>query len=924
MTNDLPTGTVTFLFTDIEGSTELWERFPESMSGALARHDGIVRDTIVAHGGHVFKEVGDGIYGAFASAPRAVAAALAVQRALQLEEWVTNEPLRVRVALHAGEARPREGDYYGRVLNRTARILAAGHGGQILLSQAVERLTSASFPEGVALRDLGERSLKDLTDPERLFQLVADDLPTEFPPLRTLDVRPHNIPAQTSPLIGREEEIREIRELVLDPSIRLVTLLGPGGTGKTRLALHVAAEQIDAFPDGVFIVNLAPIREPALLPETILEVWGLRPEEEEPAMRTLTSYLEEQELLLILDNFEQIVDGAPMVDQLLRSAPGLTVLVTSQASLRLRAEQEYPVPPLRLPDVGEDRNVESLQANEAVALFEERARAIQPAFRVTADNAAVVASLVRQLDGLPLAIELAAARIKLFPPEAIERRLQRQFDFLTSRSRDLPPRQRTLRSAIEWSYDLLEEEEKILFRRQAVFDGGYTFEAAEAVCSPEDEAIDVLGGLESLVDKSLLRAVVTEDGEPRFERLRTIRAFALEKLEEGGDAERWHRRHAEHFAELAEEVDPSRGSDPDVDGRLARFSLELENLRAAFEWAMSRREASLAVRLCRALPAVWFTRGLLEDGKRWLERVLALGDDLTELDRAHALNLFGRLAQIQGDNSPAVIAKFEESLERFRSAGDRAGEARALMNIGNARNRLGQGRRARELFDEALEIYREIDDPFGTGGALMNLGDSWRAEGDDERALDYFERARDTARVSGNRIGLGYALGYVGAVHHHRGDLEEARRAYEESEELFRELGSLPGLMWAVCYRAMLARDLGERERARELFGEGMEAARRLDYPPALAAVLLGFATLELDAERVEEAVRLLGVTRELREDVRVSVSPLEMEWAERIEEVGRRELGEGRYREALGEGRALSIEEAALLATRGRPARVF
>jgi len=924
MKNHLPTGTVTFVFTDIEGSTELWERFPEAMPEALARHDRIVRDTIAAHGGRVFKEVGDGIYGAFASAPDAVAAALAAQRALQLEAWDTDEPLRVRIALHAGEARLREGDYYGPALNRTARILAAGHGGQILLSQAVERLTSASFPEGVALRDLGERSLKDLTDPERLFQLVADDLQAEFPPLRTLDVRPHNIPAQTSPLIGREKEVREVRELVLDPSIRLVTLLGPGGTGKTRLALHVAAEQIDAFRDGVFIVNLAPIREPALLPETILEVWGRRPEEEEPAMRALTSYLEERELLLILDNFEQLVDGAPMVDELLRAAPGLTILVTSQASLRLRAEQEYPVPPLRLPVEGEERNVESLRANEAVALFEERARAIQPAFRVTTENAAVVASLVRQLDGLPLAIELAAARIKLFPPEAIERRLQRQFDFLTSRSRDLPPRQRTLRSAIEWSYGLLEEEEKTLFRRQAVFDGGYTFEAAEAVCSPDDEPIDVLAGLESLVDKSLLRAVVTEDGEPRFERLRTIRAFALEKLEEGGDAERWHRRHAEHFAELAEEVDPSRGSDPDVDGRLKRFSLELENLRAAFEWAMSRREASLAVRLCRALPAVWFTRGLLEDGKRWLERVLALGDDLTELDRAHALNLLGRLAQIQGDNSPAVIAKFEESLERFRSAGDRAGEARALMNIGNARNRLGQGRRARELFDEALEIYREIEDPFGTGGALMNLGDSWRAEGDDERALDYFERARDTARVSGNRIGLGHALGYVGAVHHHRGNLEEARRAYEESDELFRELGSLPGLMWAVCYRAMLARDLGERERARQLFVESMEAARKLEYHPGLAAVLLGFATLELDAGRVGEAVRLLGVTRELREDVRVSVSPVEKEWADRIEESGRRELGEERYREVLAEGRALSIEEAVGLAVRDRTAKVF
>ena len=507
-------GTATFLFTDIERSTEMWERYRAVMPNALERHDAVMRDVIAACNGRVFKEVGDAFHAVFADPARAIMSAIAIQRSLKAEAWETPEPIRVRIALHAGDAQERDGDFFGPTLNRTARILAAGHGGQILLSQAVERLVEDRFPEGAALRDMGERRLKDLDRPVRIFQLVADGLDDEFPPLRTLDVRPHNLPAQPSPLVGRERELKAVRDLVLRDSARLVTLTGPGGTGKTRLALQVAAEVIDAYRDGVFFVNLTTVREPERLASVILQALDVMPDSGESPDSALRKWLVDRQVLLILDNFEQIVDSAPRIGALLQDAPRLTLLVTSQAALRIGGEHAYPLGPLAVPS-SKESDPDLVAGNEAVGLFVERAQAIRPDFQLDSENAADVVSIVRQLDGLPLAIELAATRIQLFTPKALLQRLEQRFDFLSTRARDVPDRHRTLRNAIAWSYDLLDEDEKALFRRQATFDGGFTLDSAEYVCSPPDDPLDVLEGLSSLIDKSLLRQRPTDSGEPQ-------------------------------------------------------------------------------------------------------------------------------------------------------------------------------------------------------------------------------------------------------------------------------------------------------------------------------------------------------------------------------------------------------------------------
>ncbi|MDX1622381.1 MAG: tetratricopeptide repeat protein [Gemmatimonadota bacterium] len=904
---------MTFLFTDIEGSTELWERDPGSMRSALARHDEILRHAIEERGGNVFKTVGDAFHAVFSSAEAAVEAAVEAQRALQAEPWSTPEPFAVRMALHCGGAELREGDYYGPPLNRTARMVDAGHGGQILLSRAIERRVGERFPEGAALRDLGERRLKDLTEPERIFQLVVDGLRADFPPLRTLDARPHNLPARTSSLVGREEEIARVRSLLLDEDARLVTLIGPGGTGKTRLGIQAAAEVIDRYRDGAWLVDLASVREPELVAGEILRIRDARPEADETEVDALRRHLRDREMLLVLDNFEQVVEAAPLVAELLEAAPGLTILVTSQAALRIRGEREVSVPPLAVPDPGEE-DPDRLLGSEAVALFDQRARAAVPSFRLSEENAAAVRDICLLLDGLPLAIELAAARVKLFAPKALLRRLEESFDVLATGGRDLPERQRTLRGALEWSYDLLAETEAALFRRQAVFAGGFTLEAAESVCTTPEDELDVLDALTSLLDKSLLRRVET-DGAPRFERLRTIRAFAVEKLEESGEADRWRGRHAGHFAVFADRIDYGGSEGRGTREWLERLDRELDNLRAAMEWALERGEAGIAPRICAILPAVWFLRGVGEEGRRWLERTLALEDSLEARGRARVLNLIGRLGQVEGDNSPEVVARFEESLEIYREVGDRSGEARALMNLGNVRRRLEAFEQARGLFEESLGIYRGIGDHFGVCSALMNLGDLANARGDVERARELFAEARDTARAGENPIALAYALQYLGQVALETDELERAADLFEESRAIFEDLGSEPGTAWSDYYLATVARERGDRRRARSRYLEALECFRDVEYPPGIAACLLGYATLDAEAGRCERAARLLGAARAIRARATTSVSPIETEAARLVERACREALGEGAFGRLQGEGAEMSPAGAIALA---------
>src|ERR687893_813113 len=592
-----PTGTVTFLFTDIEGSTRMWERSPQAMQAALARHDELLRRAIEEHGGYVFKTVGDAFCCAFRTAPDALEAALNTQRRLLSSKWEQTGPLKVRMALHTGVAEERDGDYFGPPLNRVARLLSAAHGGQVLLSLATQEMVRDQLPAGAALRDLREHRLKDLFRPERVFQVTAPGLPTSFPPLKTLDARLNNLPAQPTPLVGRERELGEVRDLLRAEEVRLLTLTGPGGIGKTRLGLQVAAELVDEFEDGVFFVALAPITDPALVASAIAEALGVVEAGDQPLEEGLKGYLRGKELLLLLDNFEQVLGAAPLVGELLSVCPKLKVLATSRSVLRVYGEQEFPVPPLELPDHKRLLSVERLTQYEAVRLFIERAKAARPDFSVTNENAPAVAEICVRLDGLPLAIELAAARIKLLTPKAMLERLGSRMKLLRGGSCDLPERQRTLRGTIEWSHALLEESDQVLFARLAVFSGGRTLEAIEAVCDTEgDLPVDALEGVSSLLDKSLLVREETSEEESRFVMLETIHEYAREKLHESGEAAELSRLHAEYFLAFAEEAEPELEGTEQAPW-MERLEADYDNCRAALSWLLEVGEAELALRI---------------------------------------------------------------------------------------------------------------------------------------------------------------------------------------------------------------------------------------------------------------------------------------------------------------------------------------
>ncbi len=537
-TGPLPRGTLTFLFTDIEGSTKLLNALgTDKYHEVLEAHTVALREAFAK--GHEVRIEGDALFMVFATARDALDAAAKGQRALGNMAFPHGAVVRVRMGMHTGEGTPASekagADYVGIDVHRAARIAAVAHGGQVLASGATTMLAGSDLPPGVALRDLGEHRLKDLAQPEHIYQLVIDGCPNDFPALRTLDRTPNNLPMQVTTFIGRDKEIRDGLKLL--DGTRLLTLTGPGGTGKTRLSLQLAAEVANQFPDGAFWVPLAPITDPEIVPSTIAHALGVQVAGNEVPLDRLTEHVRGKRMLLVLDNFEQILSAAPAVSTLLSAAPELKVVTSSRAPLRISGEQQFPIPPLELPDPERLPSLEVLAQSDAVRLFLERARAVKPDFMVTAENAAAVAEIVFRLDGLPLAIELAAARVKLLTPQAMLPRLKQGLDLLTSSAGDRTDRQRTLRGAIAWSYDLLDDGLKRLFARSAVFVGGANLEELEAVCGPAgDVGHEVLDGVSELVDQSLMRQSET-DGEPRFRMLVTIRDYAVERLEAGGERE---------------------------------------------------------------------------------------------------------------------------------------------------------------------------------------------------------------------------------------------------------------------------------------------------------------------------------------------------------------------------------------------------
>jgi predicted ATPase/class 3 adenylate cyclase len=801
-----PTGTLTFLFTDIEGSTRLWENNAPAMQAALTRHDEILRSAIEERGGYVFKTVGDAFCAVFPTAPDALEAALEIQRRLLSSEWEQTGPLRVRMALHTGAAEERDGDYFGPPLNRVARLLSAAHGGQVLLSLPTQELVRDQLPTQTSLRDLGEHRLKDLFRPERVFQLLAPELPSEFPPLRTLEAYRNNLPLQPTPLIGREKEVSEVCDLMRGDETRLLTLTGPGGIGKTRVALQAAADLLDEFPDGTFFVPLATLSEVELLLPAVAETLGVRETAEQPLEESLKDYLSERRLLLLLDNFEQVLGAAPAVTELLAGAPGLKVLATSRAPLGLYGEHEFPVPPLTLPDLERPPPLERLTQYEAVGLFVERAKAVKPDFKITNESAPAVAEICVRLDGLPLAIELAAARIKMLPPRAMLQRLSSRLKLLTGGARDLPERQRTLRATIEWSHTLLDEGEQLLFGRLAVFSGGRTLEAIEAICDAEgDLPVDAFDGVSSLLDKSLLRQEEGPDGEPRFVMLETVHEFAREKLGQSAEEQEIKRVHAQYFLTLAE------GAYPELKGAnqlqwLERLEAEHDNMRAALTWASERNEAELVLRLGGALWVFWSVRGYHSEGRRWLEAALAIDGRGSPEVRAMALAGAGALAEEQGDLDRAQEA-CQEGLELLANEGREASEAKQnllerLGWVACLREEYGQ---ATELYEEGLALSREMSDSWWIASLKESLASVSGFRGDSEKASELYEESMDLFREQGDKQSLAINLNNLAMVMHSQGDLGRAAQLTEEAVALQRELGTRGGASMGLCNLGWIA-----------------------------------------------------------------------------------------------------------------------
>ncbi len=874
---DPPTGTVTFLFTDIEGSTKLWEKSPRGMQVALIRHDAVLWEAIERHGGFVFKTVGDAFCAAFPTALGALEAALAAQRGLFSEAWGAEiGTLRARMALHTGATHERDGDYFGPPVNRVARLLSAGHGGQILLSSSTQELVRDHLPAATHLRYLGEKRLKDLSRPERIFQLTTPALPSEFPPLKTLESHTNNLPLQATPLVGREREVEAVCGLLRSSETRLLTLLGPGGTGKTRVGLQVAAELADDFEDGVFFVPIAAITDPTLVAPTIARVLGLSEGGAQPLEELLEGYLRDRQTLLLLDNLEQVLEAAPIVERLLSNAPNLKILATSRIPLGLYGEYEFPVPPLSLPDPDSLPPLEYLTEYEAIRLFVERARAVRPDFSLTEENGPAVVEICERLDGLPLAIELAAARIKLLPPRVLLDRLGNRLKILTGGARNLPERQRTLRNAIEWSYGLLDEGEKRLFGRLGVFSSGATLEAMEAVCDAEgDLPTDVFEGASSLLNKSLVRQEEGAGGEPRFVMLETIHEFANAKLEGRGEAEAVRRAHAEYFLALAEEAEPMLWGAEDA-AWLDRLEQEHDNMRTALSWAIEHEEGELALRLGAALRWFWYMEGYYGEGRRWLEAALGKDWDAAAAEaRARALEGVGWLASGQGDLDRAQAAAEEglklsteaglgdvvvadlqnvlgeavarhrgdyewaaelltEGLALHRKAGDIRGVAWSLGSLANVSGDRGNYEQAKRLYEEGLALSRELDGAELLGTYLINLGYESLLEGEPERATALNEEAAELFRKRGRRGGLQHALDNLGWATLLQGDYERAETLHKQSLRVSQDLGdeliaseSLEGL-------ACTAGAQREAERSAILFGaaEGLREAEGYQQAP--------------------------------------------------------------------------------------------
>jgi len=809
-----PTGTVTFLFTDIENSTQLAREHPEAWDAAQARHHAILRKGIEKNNGFVFQIIGDAFCAAFHKAGDALKAALKAQQDLQDEPW-GEVTIYARMGIHTGEAEFEGTEYRGyTTLSFVQRLMSAGHGGQILVSSTTENLLREQLPGQISLRDMGMQKFAGVPTPVRIFQVDAPDLPQKFPPLRTLDNLPNNLPVELTSFVGREKELADVNRLL--NNTHLLTLIGPGGTGKTRLSLHAASELLHEFSDGVWFVELAPILDPLLVPRTTAIAIGLRDEPQRPVIDMLCDYLHEKRMLLILDNCEHLVDAcARMADRILHAAPDICILASSRETLGIGGEVTYRVPSLGLPDLSHLPPIESLSQYEAVKLFIDRATSAIPTFAVTNDNAPALAQVCHHLDGIPLAIELAAAKIRVLSVEQIANRLDDRFRLLTSGSRTVLERHQTLRAAIDWSYNLLSPAEQVLFKRLSVFVGGWTLEAAESVCA--DEIVkneDALGLLEQLINKSLV-IKEEEQNKSRYHMLETIRQYGREKLFEAQEGELLRNRHRDWFQSLVERADPRESADM---AWLNLIESEYDNLRAALVWSQATQEFEIGARIAFALTGFWEIRGYLQEGRKWLESGLAQRESLSKTVLAHTLFITRRFALKLGD-SPTAEAYGKESVALFRQLDDKRGLAWALRGLGLLYVENNERERGEPFLKEARALFQEVGDKSGIAALLLDLGMDAVANKEYEYSITLINEQQALARELGDARESGVGLVVLGFVALYQGYVDESNKLFRQGLVLMHPFGDKDTSIQCLVGLAAIADQRGHPVQSATLWG---------------------------------------------------------------------------------------------------------
>ena len=911
--NNLPSGTVTFLFSDIEGSTKLAQEHPDTWESLQERHHAILKSAIESDNGYIFQMIGDAFCAAFHIPGDALRAAVKSQSELQSENW-GDTPIRVRMGIHVGHVELQDsGDYRGYLtLSRIQRLMSAAHGRQVLVSLATQELVRDELPEGVTLRDMGERRLKDLIRPEHIYQLVIANLPADFLPLITLDVYRHNLPAQMTSFIGREKEIAEIKQAIADH--RLVTLTGVGGSGKTRLSLQVSAELIDKFPDGVWFVQLAPFSDATLVPQAVASTWGVHEQPGQSLSDTLIDYGRTKNLLLIMDNCEHLVEAsARITDKLLHNAPKLKIIATSRVSLNLEGEMTYPLQPLALPDSDRLLPLPALTQYEAVRLFIDRAVNIRPTFSVTNANAPSVALICQRLDGIPLAIEFAAARIRALSPEQIAARLGDRFNLLTGGSRTALPRQQTLRATMDWSYELLREPERMLLNRLSVFAGDFSLEAVESVNVRNNESkANMLDLLTALVNNSL---VIVEEGniETRYRLLETMRQYAFEKLAESGEADTVRDLHLDYFLKLTEGAEPKLRSAQQLIW-LNRLEAEHDNLREALEWSLGRGDADVCLRFAGAGWWFWSLRGYFQEGLRWLEAALEKpGAEKRSAAQAKALTCLAYAARFQGD-LPASQNAAEEARAIWREVGDGWWLAFTLGRIGSNLVIQGDLTGGRLMHEEAVKLARRVEDKWALGDVLGNLGRALRNSGDYQAARSIQEEGLAVYRSVGDKSCIAEMLEDLGSLEHSQGNFERAAVLYEESLKICRELHYVIALLSLLVELGCIVQGQGDNEQAATLFTEALVLAQEAGAKEMPAYALAGLGGVAGARSRPERAALLLGASESIFNllgiGIFTSYSHCLVDYNRWVANV-RSQLDEATFKVIWAEGATMSMEEA-------------